>query len=135
MQQRLNLSLNEDDQHNTLIHEMAHAATRGQHNTWWLAEMRRLQALGAPVDLGDLLQTSSRVTQTLVRGLAGDFFGDGETGTRTFRQFLRWMVSEGHGNSQAAFRRRYPWTLRIFTEEKKKVQAEVKAITALQERL
>jgi hypothetical protein len=45
------------------------------------------------------------------------------------------MVSEGHGNSQAAFRRRYPWTLRIFTEEKKKVQAEVKAITALQERL
>ena len=54
MQQRLNLSLDEDNQHNTLIHEMAHAATRGQHNTWWLAEMRRLQALGAPVDLGDL---------------------------------------------------------------------------------
>lgn len=33
----------------TLIHEMAHAATHGNHDEEWLNEMRRLKAAGAPV--------------------------------------------------------------------------------------
>jgi hypothetical protein len=33
---------------NTLIHEMAHAATDGDHGNNWQAEMARLKALGAP---------------------------------------------------------------------------------------
>jgi hypothetical protein len=33
----------------TLIHEMAHAATNGDHGEDWLAEMARLMAAGAPV--------------------------------------------------------------------------------------
>jgi hypothetical protein len=33
---------------NTLIHEMAHAATDGNHGDNWHAEMARLKALGAP---------------------------------------------------------------------------------------
>jgi hypothetical protein len=32
-----------------LLHEMGHAATTGDHDDAWSAEMRRLQALGAPV--------------------------------------------------------------------------------------
>jgi hypothetical protein len=33
----------------TLIHEMAHAATNGEHDQEWLNEMVRLKAAGAPV--------------------------------------------------------------------------------------
>jgi hypothetical protein len=33
----------------TLIHEMAHAATNGDHSEEWLNEMARLKAAGAPV--------------------------------------------------------------------------------------
>jgi hypothetical protein len=33
----------------TLIHEMAHAATSGEHDERWLAEMLRLKTEGAPV--------------------------------------------------------------------------------------
>jgi hypothetical protein len=33
----------------TLIHEMAHAATTGDHDEEWLTEMRRLKEAGAPV--------------------------------------------------------------------------------------
>jgi hypothetical protein len=33
----------------TLIHEMAHAATNGEHDQEWLHEMARLKAAGAPV--------------------------------------------------------------------------------------
>jgi hypothetical protein len=33
----------------TLIHEMAHAATTGEHDEEWLKEMVRLKATGAPV--------------------------------------------------------------------------------------
>ena len=33
----------------TLIHEMAHAATNGEHDQEWLYEMARLRAAGAPV--------------------------------------------------------------------------------------
>jgi hypothetical protein len=73
--------------------EMAHAATTGKHHAQWLAERPRLQALGAPVDPGDLLQVSRRVTRTSVRRLAGEFFEDGEPHTKTLRQFLRWMVT------------------------------------------
>jgi hypothetical protein len=33
-----------------LLHEMAHAATNEWHGPKWLAEMKRLQALGAPIN-------------------------------------------------------------------------------------
>lgn len=33
----------------TLLHEMAHAATNGEHEAEWNAEMKRLYQLGAPV--------------------------------------------------------------------------------------
>ena len=33
----------------TLIHEMAHAATSGEHDEEWLKEMVRLKAAGAAV--------------------------------------------------------------------------------------
>ena len=36
-----------------LLHEMAHAATTGEHDDEWYTEMRRLSALGAPVLHGD----------------------------------------------------------------------------------
>jgi hypothetical protein len=32
-----------------LIHEMAHAATDGEHGSAWQAEMARLMLLGAPM--------------------------------------------------------------------------------------
>jgi hypothetical protein len=38
----------------SLIHEMAHAATDGDHGDAWRAEMVRLKELGAPVDQSDL---------------------------------------------------------------------------------
>jgi hypothetical protein len=38
-----------------LIHEMGHAATDGDHGANWLAEMKRLKGLGAPVSKSDLL--------------------------------------------------------------------------------
>jgi hypothetical protein len=33
----------------TLIHEMAHASTSGEHDAAWVNEMRRLREAGAPV--------------------------------------------------------------------------------------
>lgn len=33
-----------------MLHEMAHAATTEDHDQVWLTEIRRLQALGEPVD-------------------------------------------------------------------------------------
>ncbi len=38
----------------TLLHEMAHAATRRGHGTQWRQEMRRLCRAGAPIDSRDL---------------------------------------------------------------------------------
>ena len=40
----------------TLIHEMAHAATSGEHDQEWLNEMVRLKAAGAPVPDWELVQ-------------------------------------------------------------------------------
>jgi hypothetical protein len=37
----------------SLIHEMAHAATDGEHDADWQAEMTRLKGLGAPVSDAD----------------------------------------------------------------------------------
>jgi hypothetical protein len=37
----------------SLIHEMAHAATGGEHGTDWQTEMARLKGLGAPVNDSD----------------------------------------------------------------------------------
>jgi hypothetical protein len=37
-----------------LLHEMGHAATDGGHGDNWLAEMKRLKGLGAPVSESDL---------------------------------------------------------------------------------
>jgi hypothetical protein len=34
----------------TLLHEMAHAATDGDHGDTWKNEMARLKLLGAPVE-------------------------------------------------------------------------------------
>jgi hypothetical protein len=33
-----------------LLHEMAHAATSGEHDAKWQEEMVRLKGLGAPVE-------------------------------------------------------------------------------------
>jgi hypothetical protein len=44
----------EDGIYRTLIHEMAHAATRGIHGASWQREMRRLNRLRAPVAPDDL---------------------------------------------------------------------------------
>jgi hypothetical protein len=38
----------------TLVHEMAHAATTGEHDEEWLKEMVRLKTAGAPVSDWDL---------------------------------------------------------------------------------
>jgi hypothetical protein len=38
-----------DSMQGTLLHEMAHAATSGEHDERWLAEMVRLKTAGAPV--------------------------------------------------------------------------------------
>jgi hypothetical protein len=38
----------------TLVHEMAHAATTGEHDEEWVKEMVGLKAAGAPVSDWDL---------------------------------------------------------------------------------
>jgi hypothetical protein len=43
----------------TLIHERAHAATNGDHDSPWLTEMARLQAAGAPITEGDIYSVLS----------------------------------------------------------------------------
>jgi len=34
----------------TLLHEMVHASTDGEHGDLWEAEIKRLVSLGAPID-------------------------------------------------------------------------------------
>ena len=38
-----------DSMQETLVHEMAHAATSGKHDERWQAEMARLKTAGAPL--------------------------------------------------------------------------------------
>jgi hypothetical protein len=47
--QRIFIRRSESNMEGYLAHEMGHAATSGDHDDAWYAEMRRLQELGAPV--------------------------------------------------------------------------------------
>jgi hypothetical protein len=46
---RLRISHDENLMVGSLLYEMAHAATNGEHGTEWVTEMKRLHRLGAPV--------------------------------------------------------------------------------------
>lgn len=61
-----------------LVHEMAHAATTDEHDGEWLEEMRRLQALGAPVspwEFENALPPDGREQLELVRVNRDDIMG------------------------------------------------------------
>ena len=57
-----------------LLHEMAHAATNIYHGNQWQAEMRRLAAAGAPVNLEDLTPAHPPYARLLLyaRGFVAD---------------------------------------------------------------
>ena len=52
---RLSVHTNDRGVRATLVHEMAHAATSGDHDEVWLSEMLRLKKAGAPTEPLDFL--------------------------------------------------------------------------------
>jgi hypothetical protein len=57
---RIFLRHGEASMEGNLLHEMAHAATNGHHDDPWLGEMRRLEAIGAPICAWEL-EPSDRI--------------------------------------------------------------------------
>jgi SprT-like family len=122
-----------DEMISTLLHEMAHAATNDHHAHKWREEMARLQRLGAPIAPIDL-QTPPRVTRSFVRQVAEDALGDQPDAP--LRGFIRWFIYEyGYAQSATAFRRKYPWAARVFSETRKRTRKEQEAMEALRERI
>lgn len=88
-----------------LLHEMAHAATNQFHAGKWLAEMKRLQELGAeirPEDLEDTRALSAKVM--LDRACLYEIDQPGYT----LQQFLRHLAKSGQARSPAEARQLYP---------------------------
>jgi hypothetical protein len=100
-------------QRDTLVHEMAHAATKCGHSPKFFAELGRLKALGLAItnQAMEAMAAGCRVGYAdVVRQINGDY---------------------GYADSVSAFDRRYPWAKGAFAEAKKEFTIYQKQIEAL----
>jgi SprT-like family len=104
----------QDLQMTFLLHEMAHAATNGGHGPRWIAEMRRLQTMGAPVEDPSDYDTRIPLTRALVFETGYEaFFGD--PGFSDV-QVARWLQYEYGFVAGRSLLRVYPWVRRVLRE-------------------
>jgi hypothetical protein len=95
----------------TLVHEMAHAATNDRHGPKWQAEMERLRALGAPAEVLEHLDALPRLTRSLVLEIGLGAYYDHPA--LTALQVAQWIQHEyGFAESGTALLRKYPWVRR-----------------------
>jgi len=113
-----------DDQAvSTLLHEMAHAATTGNHGMPWKREMIRLRQAGAPLSEPDnrvRLEdwSGDRVSKQHFRAAMQDaVIGLPKIG---LTQAIRYFISnEGGASTASAFLKRYPWAREALRQVKR----------------
>jgi SprT-like family protein len=97
-----------------LLHEMAHAATNDRHGPIWLAEMRRLWTLGAPVEDPSDYEARIPLTRQLVFETGYEAFWNEPTLTDV--QIARWLQHEYGFVDGRSLLRAYPWVRRVLQE-------------------
>ena len=96
----------------TLIHEMAHAATNDNHGPIWKEEMNRLHTVGAPIDLRDLDRQQNHLTKSLIEDLVLE--GSDDVTVQAIAQHVVYWY--GFADSGAELLRKYPWIRKAFRE-------------------
>jgi hypothetical protein len=138
---RILRSLTDDDAISCLLHEMAHAATKGHHGKSWKAEMIRLRREGAPligpdgeVALEDW--SGEFVGQKHFRSVVQDLLIDQPD--ITLSSAVRHFYSNVGGPgplSIARFRRKYPWVGRILRACREEHRERLKQVAELRRKL
>ncbi len=92
----------------TMIHEMVHASVGYSHGKKFLAEMRRLHALGAPVQDLEVLSSRGRLSRQDVEDFGVDCFDN--PADLTLKNLVNYLHQDlGYGETAHALRRGYPW--------------------------
>lgn len=105
-------------QKETLLHEMVHAAAdRVGHGKRFIAEIKRLRQIGAPLGETErnaiVMGMRRRLTADGFRGDVKEFLADNPQGT--FASFVEGLNStEGFADSVAEFVRKYTWARDAF---------------------
>jgi hypothetical protein len=115
--------MSDEEAISTLLHEMAHAATDGDHLAPWKKVMVRLRQAGAPLCGSDLSPDdySSRrfVSKKHFRTVMGDILLD-KPGITLHRAIGHFIDSEGGPERTIkGFVRRYPWARQVFRAAQK----------------
>ena len=118
----------------TLLHEMAHAATNGNHGMRWKKEMMRLRQAGAPLAEPDNQVTledwsGDRVSKQHFRAAMEDAVGG--LPKIGLMQALRYFIfNYGVPSSARAFLRRYPWVREVLGRVKREyAEYQVRRLT------
>jgi hypothetical protein len=103
----------------TLLHEMAHAATTGQHDLRWAREMIRLREAGAPLAEDDLTISLDDyrprpLTKEMFRRCVEAAFARGSI--QTLSDAIRYF---GDTPTIAEFRKKHRWADAVFRRAKK----------------
>jgi hypothetical protein len=108
----------------TLLHEMAHAASNDFHGPLWKKVMRRLQELGAlksnSSDI-EMLTVNNRLTRSMVEDVAFEAL-DADPKT-TFHAIAKFLAHK-NGYSIRAFNRRFPWIKKTFQRIKQEFKSK-----------
>lgn len=119
---RIKAGLSDEEAVSTLLHEMAHAVTRGGHPKSWKKEMIKLREAGSPlmganatVKLDE--SNDTRISRRQFRATIDYILMDIPTITlpRAIRQFI---CTYGGAKSVSDFNRRYPWARDVYRAAK-----------------
>ena len=115
-------SLSDEDAISCLLHEMAHAATSGNHGMPWKREMIRLREAGAPLVSTELnvelaVWDGTRVTRAHFRQVVQDALID-EPNISLSAAIRHFICTEGGPSTIQEFLRKFPWASTVFKAEK-----------------
>lgn len=118
-------------QHDTLIHEMAHAATKCGHSPKFVAELQRLKTLGLLIPEANQGFGKSRLRKIDFTNEATEAM-NADDGV-VYADFVRGINDiNGYADSVSAFNRRYPWAKRAFGAAKTRFASYQKQVQAMQ---
>jgi len=126
-------------QQETLLHEMVHGVAGNGHGERFLAELRRLQQIGAPLGETEvnaiLMGVRLPLTKTRFRDEVKEFLTVCDPQGR-FESFVECVNGDqGYTDSVAEFVRKYPWSKDAFRAVARKCEAERALMASLSARL
>jgi hypothetical protein len=120
---RIARGLADEDAISTLLHEMAHAATQGNHGMPWKRKMIQLREAGAPLQEPDAKVglddwSGERVSRQWFYSAAQDMLAG--LPEADLRKTIRWFISSyGGPASVRGFLSKYPWARHVFRRAKR----------------